>query len=97
MGSLAQTPFRSIHNFHVEKRNLIKLNQNAYRLLITPSFTTKINEGVSAFANAKRKLTIRVYRVVQCIFSHLIRFSLPWNVELESAQFDPRCSSLAQA
>jgi hypothetical protein len=97
MGWLAQTPFRSIHNFNVEKRILIKLNQNAYRFLITPSFTAKINEGPGAFANAKRKLTIRVYRVVHRIFSHLIGFSLPWNVELESAQVDRRCSSLAQA
>lgn len=97
MGSLAQTPFRSIHNFHVEKRNLIKLNHHAHRFLITPSFTAKINEGGSAFANAKRKLTIRVYRVAHRIFSHLIGLSLPWNVELESAPVDPRCSGLARA
>jgi hypothetical protein len=52
---LAQTPFRSIHNFNVEKRILIKLNQNAYRFLITPSFTAKINEGGQCLCECEKK------------------------------------------
>jgi hypothetical protein len=55
MGSLAQAPFRSIHNFNVEKRILIKLNQNAYRFLITPSFTAKINEGGQCLCECEKE------------------------------------------